>query len=368
MKLKSLFLASLAAMAMVSCSNDNDPINADGGNGEKNAVMQFRIGFSNSTTTRADETNGANGGQEAGLDKEQKFANALLIAAYENGTNEVIVKTITREEFTPTNDPSSNGKYYQSTPFQVPSGKVKAYVILNPTGISTTGITGKQTKFQRFGVYSEDLPGQVDVELAEVKVDQRRNAFGPGPQRRKGQHGAAELFCKSGSGLGQALVLRTHAGENNAVAAAGIHIPEGGQKLNLPFFRQHVHALEKNGVPRIAERRVMVIQHKIPAFFIQQGATNDYKGVVAQRTGGVEHADHLFLSGAVLPCHQNGLKTLVKVVHGLLKLTGCPGDAVKALIELLLALPAGEETDAAPSAAGGFTDTDIEDCITLVPH
>lgn len=158
MKLKSLFLASLAAMAMVSCSNDNDPINADGGNGEKNAVMQFRIGFSNSTTTRADETNGANGGQEAGLDKEQKFANALLIAAYENGTNEVIVKTITREEFTPTNDPSSNGKYYQSTPFQVPSGKVKAYVILNPTGISTTGITGKQT------------PAQVEAKLKDLKI------------------------------------------------------------------------------------------------------------------------------------------------------------------------------------------------------
>lgn len=156
MKLKSLFLATLAAMAMVSCSNDNDPINADGGNVEKNAVMQFRIGFGNQTTTKADGT--ATGDKEAGLDKEQKFANALLIAAYENGTNEVIVKTITRKEFTPVADPSTDGKYYQSTPFEVPSGKVKAYVILNPTGISTDGIAGKLS------------PEQVEVKLKTMKL------------------------------------------------------------------------------------------------------------------------------------------------------------------------------------------------------
>lgn len=156
MKLKSLFLATLAAMAMVSCSNDNDPINADGGNAEKNAVMQFRIGFGNQATTKADGT--ATGDKEAGLDKEQKFANALLIAAYENGTNEVIVKTIARKDFTPVDDPSTDGKYYQSAPFEVPSGKVKAYVILNPTGISTDGIAGKLS------------PEQVEAKLKTMKL------------------------------------------------------------------------------------------------------------------------------------------------------------------------------------------------------
>ena len=146
MKLRSLFLAALAATAMVSCTNENDPID-EGKQVEKNAMMQFRVSFGSLASTRADETNGATtGSKEAGLDLEQKFSKALLIAAYVGGATPVIVKEIPREEFSPTTDPNTtDGKYYQSAPFEVTAGTVKAYVVLNPGELSTATLTGNKT-------------------------------------------------------------------------------------------------------------------------------------------------------------------------------------------------------------------------------
>ena len=147
MKLRSLFLAALAATAMVSCTNENDPID-EGKQVEKNAMMQFRVSFGSLASTRVDETNGTTtGSKEAGLDLEQKFSKALLIAAYENGASPVIVKEIPRNQFAPvTDDPNTtDGKYYQSAPFEVTAGTVKAYVVLNPGTLSTTTLTGNKT-------------------------------------------------------------------------------------------------------------------------------------------------------------------------------------------------------------------------------
>ena len=66
MKLRSLFLASLAALAMVSCSNENDPA-IDGGeaNVEKKALLELGFAFPKTTETRATT--------EAGLATEYEF-------------------------------------------------------------------------------------------------------------------------------------------------------------------------------------------------------------------------------------------------------------------------------------------------------
>lgn len=146
MKLRSLFLAVLAATAMVSCTNENDPID-EGKQVEKNAMMQFRVSFGSLASTRVDETNGTTtGSKEAGLDLEQKFSKALLIAAYEDGATPVIVKEIPRDQFAPVTDPNTaDGKYYQSAPFEVTAGTVKAYVVLNPGALSTAAFTGNMT-------------------------------------------------------------------------------------------------------------------------------------------------------------------------------------------------------------------------------
>lgn len=149
MKLRSLFLAALAATAMVSCTNENDPID-EGKQVEKNAMMQFRVSFGSLASTRVNETNGtATSDKEAGLDLEQKFSEALLIAAYEGSATPVIVKKIPREQFSPATDPNTaDGKYYQSAPFEVTAGTVKAYVVLNPGALSTEAFTGNMTPDQ----------------------------------------------------------------------------------------------------------------------------------------------------------------------------------------------------------------------------
>ena len=91
MKFRSLFLATLAVMAMASCSNENDPI-TDNGNGEKNAIFNFSIALPNNGTTKAD-------GNEAGTLKEQKVNNITLVLTYEGGIP-VFTKTYQVNEFT----------------------------------------------------------------------------------------------------------------------------------------------------------------------------------------------------------------------------------------------------------------------------
>ena len=56
MKLRSLFLAGLAVMAMASCSNEDDAIVNGGENAAKDAALQFSIGFPQ--TTRATTASG----------------------------------------------------------------------------------------------------------------------------------------------------------------------------------------------------------------------------------------------------------------------------------------------------------------------
>lgn len=134
MKLRSLFLAGIAAFAMASCSNEVEGIDngGDNGNKEENALMQFRFSYGNATTGVRDANS------EAGLDIEQKFETALLVIDYTNGTTANKVKEIARTEFTPTTDPATNGKYFQSVPFSVSEGEMQAYVVLNPTSAITS--------------------------------------------------------------------------------------------------------------------------------------------------------------------------------------------------------------------------------------
>lgn len=140
MKLRNLFLAGIAAFAMASCSNEVEGVDNGGNdNTEKGAVMQFLFSYGNDNATGPRAYS-----EGAGLDSEQKFEKALLIGVYTDGATNAFVKTINRSEFAPVSsetDPASDGKYYQSAPFNVTAGTINAYVILNPTAAMSSNLT-----------------------------------------------------------------------------------------------------------------------------------------------------------------------------------------------------------------------------------
>lgn len=86
MKLRSLFLASLAAIAMASCSNEENAAIDNGQPAAKDASLQFGISFSNAGTRAATVTEGE---KEAGTEAEQAFTDATIVI--QQGTNRNIM-------------------------------------------------------------------------------------------------------------------------------------------------------------------------------------------------------------------------------------------------------------------------------------
>lgn len=78
MKIRSFLLASLAAMAMVSCSNENEPA-IDGGNAEKDAVLNFSIALPSSSPASRAVTQGKD---EQGTEAESNVKDITLILTY----------------------------------------------------------------------------------------------------------------------------------------------------------------------------------------------------------------------------------------------------------------------------------------------
>lgn len=131
MKLRSLFLASLAALAMVSCSNENDPA-IDGGeaNVEKKALLELGFAFPKTTETRATT--------EAGLATEYEFEKIAIIMDYtapidESGATRV-VEILDRDAFSPATAAanSENIVIYTKQAIKVASGTATIRAIVNP--------------------------------------------------------------------------------------------------------------------------------------------------------------------------------------------------------------------------------------------
>lgn len=127
MKLKSLFLTSLAALAMVSCSNEDDQI-IDGGvntNLEENARMQFSIAFPAASSTRATD-------DEKGLATEQQVNSIQLILKYDDANKASYNKDLTFSNIADEFD--VNGNVYTlkaSKAISAVAGSAKVYVCIN---------------------------------------------------------------------------------------------------------------------------------------------------------------------------------------------------------------------------------------------
>ncbi len=124
MKLKSLFLVGLAAMAMASCSNENDPIE-NGNETGKTAMVQLSMSFPATVATKATED---------GDDTEQDFTTLDFYIKYADGT--VAPYSYAKTAFT-----ISNGTLVLNETITANAGDgVTYYVILNKanSGISAT--------------------------------------------------------------------------------------------------------------------------------------------------------------------------------------------------------------------------------------
>lgn len=132
MKLRNLFLVGLAAMAMASCSNENDPIE-NGGNGEKNATVQFSLSFPTATMTKA---------TEEGLSTEQEFTKLDFYIKYAGNTQK---ESFNKSDF----EPNADGKTFtlKKTITANAENGVTYYVVMNPdkAGISSENPTFTET-------------------------------------------------------------------------------------------------------------------------------------------------------------------------------------------------------------------------------
>ncbi len=140
MKLRNLFLVSLAAMAMASCSNEVEGV--DNGNFAKDAKMQLAITFPQTNKTRAGENDLAKG------------------EAYEQQINDLTVVVVNGRDLTVvsyTSDELVNGKVETTkvnmTPvFEVSAGTVNVYAYVNYGKGSITA--GNYTTYEENASYA----------------------------------------------------------------------------------------------------------------------------------------------------------------------------------------------------------------------
>lgn len=127
MKLRSLFLASLAAVAMVSCSNEEDVTMNGNVDGEKDAIVQFGISFAN-PGTRATTVTPGNPTTEKGIAAEQTFVDATIVIE-QNGAKNVV--TFPVGDFTNKTAEGATSILWLKEKIAVNEGLAKVYVFLN---------------------------------------------------------------------------------------------------------------------------------------------------------------------------------------------------------------------------------------------
>lgn len=133
MKLRSLFLAGLAVMAMASCSNEDDAIVNGGENATKDAIFNFGIAFPTSSNTRAEA-----GGSNAGTPLESNVNDITLVLTYADGVTPQFVKTYNVTDFK-----KEDNKYTLTNHELVAPGMVNVKVYVNSNGVTANVLESK---------------------------------------------------------------------------------------------------------------------------------------------------------------------------------------------------------------------------------
>jgi hypothetical protein len=153
MKLKSLILTSLVALALGACSTSSDDATGNNANASKEALLQINLGFANMTSTRALPTEGST---TIGSDAENNVSSITVRVQYASTS---ISKTFTRATGTtlvPESDTfiqqatdANNKMPYLLSTFKVQAGTAVIYVTANSdktgTGDASTDLVGTYT-------------------------------------------------------------------------------------------------------------------------------------------------------------------------------------------------------------------------------
>lgn len=168
MKLKSMFLTALAAMALASCSNENDPVNGD--LGEKDARFNFCISLPAGLATRGIAAD--NPDKNEGAAEEYGVSSIKIVLDY--GGSSLSFNYTDMSKFNQVSTTGVNGDYVYRyeliTPELVNAGQatVKAYVNGQDTETVTTA-SGFLT------TYAEDnnflMAGQEDYNIVAGEIN-----------------------------------------------------------------------------------------------------------------------------------------------------------------------------------------------------
>lgn len=140
MKLKNLFLASIAVAAMTACSNETEFLDNGNQTVSKDASMQFGIAFPQGALSRAGEEIG-NDGKETGISSENAFTDITVVIDYENSNNRDVL-TFQRKDFTEQNGENKQMLYLKNS-IAVQAGKATISAFVNASDALKADLIGK---------------------------------------------------------------------------------------------------------------------------------------------------------------------------------------------------------------------------------
>lgn len=139
MKLKKLFLASIAVAAMTACSNETEFLDNGNQTSVKDASMQFGIALPKGPDTRAGE--GVAGDTETGIASENAFVDITVVIDYAS-TRDVF--TFGFDEFTKSNG-ENNQMLYLKNNISVAAGEATVSAFVNASEALKTDLKAKKT-------------------------------------------------------------------------------------------------------------------------------------------------------------------------------------------------------------------------------
>lgn len=189
MKLKNLFLASIAVAAMTACSNETEFLDNGNQTSVKDASMQFGIALPKGALSRAGED--VSGKTETGIQSENEFVDITVVIDYATSRD---VYTFAFNDFTKSNG-ENNQTLYLKNSIAVQAGKADVSAFVNASDALKADLIAKTTALNELKV-----TGNYDTSIDDLT--------------KEGGIAEANKFLMSGSKSGQEFKK----GEENTVS------------------------------------------------------------------------------------------------------------------------------------------------------